>query len=305
MDRLPVLLILASCFTHASWNLIARRSRQEVEFFRRMLILFVPASALVLVVSGVVGVDFPPEAFLYAMGAGLFCGLYFFFLGMSYQVSDFTVVYPVARALPVLLIAVLDNVLLARRPSALGWLGMVIVTVGCIFAPQKSLKEFSHRHYTSKTFLFIFLTAAATVGFTMLDKRAAEIIRNSIASANADPPAYAGLGPALAQTAVFHMFAAAVYVTTAAFFLPAPDRERTPGWLNPFWTVLLGFLTYTMVLWAFQMEETTAYLVAFRQFSIVVGVVAAFAIYKEKGLAVRLPASLAIVAGLVLVALSG
>ena len=53
------------------------------------------------------------------------------------------------------------------------------------------------------------------------------------------------------------------------------------------------------------MEQNTGYLIAFRQFSIVVGVAAAFVLHREKGLWVRLPASVAIVLGIVLIKLFG
>ena len=53
------------------------------------------------------------------------------------------------------------------------------------------------------------------------------------------------------------------------------------------------------------MGPYTSYIVAFRQFSIVIGAVLAFRIYKEKGLAVRISGALLITAGLVLIAVFG
>ena len=68
---------------------------------------------------------------------------------------------------------------------------------------------------------------------------------------------------------------------------------------------VLGLFACELVLWAFQLAAHTSYLLAFRQFSIVVGVSFAFVLHKDAGLRVRLPATAAIVAGLALLAFYG
>jgi drug/metabolite transporter (DMT)-like permease len=295
VQALPIVLILVSCFTHVTWNLLARHSRREVEFFRRMLIVCLPLSAVVMGVCLLTQPVFPRQAVLYAIGAGAVSGAYFLFLGLAYRSSDFTVVYPVARALPVLMLAGVD-MLRGYSPSAMAWLAMGIVVVGCVLAPQKSLRGFTHRHYTSRTFLFIFLTAAAIAAFSTLDKLAAEMVGTGIVTA-------------ATQAGIFHTFSAVTYIGLGALFLPARSAEDTElprmGWRGPVLAALIGYATYTLVLWAFQLTPKVSYLVAFRQFSIVLGVVTAFVLHKEEGARIRIPASLAIVAGLVLLALAG
>ncbi len=73
----------------------------------------------------------------------------------------------------------------------------------------------------------------------------------------------------------------------------------------PALAAVMGLFTYTLVLWAFQLAPQTSYLLAFRQFSIVVGVAASLVLHREGALRVRVPATAAIVTGLVLVALYG
>ena len=67
----------------------------------------------------------------------------------------------------------------------------------------------------------------------------------------------------------------------------------------------LNFGSYWMVLWAYQLVRRASYIVTFRQFSIVLAVVVAFAVYKERGVAVRITAALLITAGLLLIGLFG
>jgi len=291
MPLLPIILILISCFTHAGWNLLARRKRRELAFFRRMLILTVPVSLAAIGISLRFPHSFPPTAWLCVLASGLICGLYYCFLGLAYGSSDFTVVYPVARALPVLIVAGLD-MLRGRYPSGPGWGGLLLVVGGCMLAPQASYRGFDFRHYGSRAILWVLLTAGAIVGFTMFDKIAAEAVRP-------------GLPSAVIYCGFFHIFACVSYVAVHALVAREKEGAREVGWKLPAFGALLGFGTYALVLWAYQMAEQTSYLLAFRQFSIFIGVVLAFHVYREKGLAVRLPATLAILGGLVLVALWG
>jgi drug/metabolite transporter (DMT)-like permease len=86
------------------------------------------------IVSEALTRSLPPLAWLCVVGSGACCGGYYLFLTLGYESGEFTVVYPVARALPVLLVGVAD-VLRGRWPSAFGWLGMVLVAAGCVLVP--------------------------------------------------------------------------------------------------------------------------------------------------------------------------
>jgi drug/metabolite transporter (DMT)-like permease len=309
---MPALLILVSCFTHASWNLLARGSDDEGLFIGRKLALLVPLGACALALTHFWATPFPLKAWVCIGGAGLVGGFYFRFLALAYGSEDFTVVYPAARALPVLMIAGID-VARARYPSAAGVLGLALVMAGCFLAPQDSLRDFRWSRYRGKAVLWIVLTAATMIAFTVLDKTAAEVINPGAMGDRVDSALRRGLPQAAKQCALWHMFACAGYMVSRLGFgarsRPAgDDAGQAPaqvGWGLPAAGALLGYATYTLVLWAFQLTPQTSYLVAFRQFSIVLGVVAAFGLHQERGLSVRLPASLVIVAGLVVIALWG
>jgi uncharacterized membrane protein len=65
------------------------------------------------------------------------------------------------------------------------------------------------------------------------------------------------------------------------------------------------FGAYWLVLWAFQLTRHASSVVAFRQFSIIIGVTAGFFIYRERGVVVRLAGAVLITIGLVLVGTFG
>jgi len=201
------------------------------------------------------------------------------------------VVYPVARALPVLMVAVGD-VLLGRMPTAVGWLGMAIVTVGCFAAPLESFRALHPSAYLRRSTVWMLLAALGTVGYTLVDKTAAGFLRAGPVSA--------------ARYGYLYFVATGIFYTVLwPIFERKGSGPGTSRWSVAALAALMIFGAYWLVLWAYQLVERASYVVAFRQFSIVIGVILAFLIYKEKGKAVRVTASLLIALGLIIIVLWG
>lgn len=297
MNTLALALVLLSTFMHAGWNLLARGERREGEFFLRMLVVSCGVGLLPAVLSEWCTRSIPPMAWVCVAGSGVCCGVYYFFLARAYQSSDFTVVYPIARALPVLVVGAAD-MFRGRAPSPVGWAGMVFVVLGCALAPLHAFRDVSWRRYWNRTSLWMLLTALGTVGYTLLDKVASEAV-------------LPGPGTAARYGYFFFLFSLLAYAAGRRIFRDTSEnmvsgtRENPIGGMRTALAALLNFGAYWLVLWAYQSTQRAGYIVAFRQFSIVIGVAIAFAVFKERGLAVRLTGTLLITLGLVLVALWG
>ena len=290
MSPLAITLILVSAFFHAGWNLLARRQRSEATFFWRMIVPVVAVGLVPAAVSEIITRSRTLEAWACVAGSGVCCGLYYYCLARGYGSSDFTVVYPAARSLPVLLVAFSD-VLRGRYPSPIGWLGMLLVTAGCLLVPLRSLRELRARHYFNKASLWIILTALAIVGYTLLDHVAAQTLEESPATA-------------ARYCYVFFAFSWIVYsVTLRVFGIHKHELSQPAGWRWPIIASVLNFVGYWLVVWAYQLARHASYILAFRQSSIVIGVVLAFLLYKEEGKVVRLIGTSLITGGLVLIAL--
>ena len=291
MTHFSIALVLVSAFMHAAWNLLARRRRSEAIFFHRMLLIvvligFVPAA----VVEGLTGrLGF--GVLLCGFSSGLLCGFYFFFLARAYHSADFTTVYPVARALPVLLVA-LGDMAWGRFPTAAGWLGILLVFFGCLLAPLESFRHIRGRSYFNRATLWMLLTALGTVGYTLLDKLAADMVAQGPLSA-------------ARYEYIFFVGALVAYELLWRRFLKGEIQPHQVGWGGPLAAGGLNFGAYCLVLWAYQLSSNASYVVAFRQFSIVIGVVFAFILFAERGVRVRLTGTLMILAGLVLITLYG
>jgi drug/metabolite transporter (DMT)-like permease len=291
MNLTVIGMIFISTFMHAGWNLLARHNHAERSFYQKMLLITVVVGFIPAVWSEMITHSLTPLAWMCVTGSGISAGVYLFFLARAYEEADFTVVYPVARALPVIFVA-FGDVLRGRFLTPLGWLGIFFVTAGCFIVPQQSLRDIRINNYLKRATLWMLLAALGTVGYTILDKIAAEVIQP---------------GPASAARYCYFYFALSYlpYVLLLRLFKAELTSNSKEEWFFVGIATIFGFGAYWLVVWAFQLSPYAGYIVAFRQFSIVIGAVLAFIIYKEGGVKVRLAGASLIVLGLLLISFFG
>jgi drug/metabolite transporter (DMT)-like permease len=291
MALFPLLIVLLSTFMHASWNLLARRQRERDIFLP--LLLFVSSLGLVpvLLIEGR-GEPILPQVWRYLVVTGVFQAIYYLGLLQGYKSGDFTVVYPVARALPVLVLAFVDWAQ-GQPPSLWGWVGMVLISVGCLLIPLQSWRDLAWAKYVNRMMAWVLLAAIGTVGYTLVDRAAAGVIRGGW------------------DTAVRY----AIYEFTSTFLLywlvlkllryPTWQMPERAIWLQAALAGFFMFAAYALVLWAYQLVSHVSYVVALRQFSIVLGVVAGTFLFHEPAPRWRISMAVLIVLGVVLISLGG
>jgi uncharacterized membrane protein len=314
-------------------------------FFQRMLLVIGVLGLIPFVLSECMTQSIPVQAWLCLSGSGIWGGIYVYSLARAYGAGDFSVVYPVARALPVLLVG-LGDVLRARPMTVLGGVGLLLVVVGCLLTPLHALRECQLRRYLQRPMLWIVGAALGTVGYTLLDKIASEVVTPGPGTAlrycyvffslsgivlwglcriKRLPQAESALGACrrtqssferpfdrLAASACiddrtniacFGLFASRSNCSLSGFNDGFSDRLL--GWRLPLVGALCFFASYGLVLWAYQLSDRAGYVLAFRQFSIIIGVTLAFLIYRERWSPVRAAGVGLICAGLVLVGAYG
>jgi drug/metabolite transporter (DMT)-like permease len=284
-------IVIVSTFMHAGWNLLARYDRSEEAFYNKMLIAIIVVGFLPAVISEISTRSLTPLAWACVLGSGTSAALYLFSLARAFEASDFTVVYPVARSIPVLFLAFID-VFRGRYLTQLGWVGIVLVAAGCTLVPLRSLGDISLGKYFNRASLWMLLAAAGTVGYTSLDKVAAEVVQQ---------------GPATAARYGYIYFSVSFlpYLALRRGFRNQHTTNNAAGWKLAIPAAALSFGAYWLILWAYQLSPYASYIVAFRQFSIVIGSLLAFLIYKEQGIGVRLSGALLITSGLILIGVWG
>lgn len=288
MTPVVILIVLVSTFMHAGWNLLARYSRSETTFYQKMLLITTIAGFVPAVWSEIVMRTMTPVAWACVAGSGICAAVYLFSLARAFESSDFTIVYPVARSLPVIFIAFID-VLRGRHLTSFGWVGILLVVAGCMIVPTKSFKDLQLSNYFNRTSLWMLLAAMGTVGYTLLDKIAAETVQQGADTA--------------ARYGYFYFAISLVpYSAFMSMFKSKMEKPASNDWKLALLAAILGFSAYWLILWAYQISPYASYIVAFRQFSIVIGAILAFMIYKEQGVKMRLSGALLITSGLVLIA---
>jgi drug/metabolite transporter (DMT)-like permease len=292
MTPFAIFLIAVSAIMHASWNLLTRSQRAEHTFLLRMLTGIGCIGAIQIVITETVFPLLPVGAYICGAISGVFCGLYFLGLARAYGRADFTQVYPMARALPVLLVG-LGDVAFARYPSAFGWIGMLAVIAGCVILPMGDKMRFSLKQYLNKSNLWIMLAAIGTTAYSLIDKGATAILP-------------AGPLHAARYGSIFFCSAAITYALTIRL-IGNHDCElrKTLKWKRPLIASVLNYGAYLMILWAYQIVHHAGYVVALRQVSILIGAIAGICWFRERGGALRIFAAGLIVLGLVLIAILG
>jgi drug/metabolite transporter (DMT)-like permease len=311
-------IVLISTIFHVGWNLIAKQGSFNSTLFLRILLVISVPGLVVAVLSEISSPGFLALLWPLLLGAGFFQALYFLGLTVGYRVGDLGVVYPVTRALPVLFLGVFD-VARSLQLTAIDWLGLVLVTLGCLVV---SLSGRTAGDDTSFTVLgrwlrrgvgWAIVAAFGTVGYSAFDKLAAEAIQSEFGS---------GITSALRYGLWEFSFTTVLYVPLLIIFIGISKRRNGGRLVGPesvvsgsgpktikFWRIaaaaLLLFVAYGFVLWAFQLTDQTSSVVALRQFSIVLGVVAGAVVMKEEAPAVRIVAALVITVGVALVSVGG
>ena len=291
MPIFPLFIVLISTFMHASWNLLARQHRGRDIFLP--LLLFVSALGLLPVLLAEWLSDaILPLVWLYLVAAGGFQAIYYLGLLQGYKSGDFTVVYPVARALPVLVLAVVDWGR-GQPPSLWGWLGMVLISLGCLLIPLHSWGDISWTKYANRMMIWVLLAALGTVGYTLVDRAAADVMREGWDTA--------------VRYAIFESISTFLFYWLLLKLLRYPTWQMPEKaiWLQAALAGLFMFGAYALVLWVYQLVTHVSYVVALRQFSIVLGVIAGTLLFHEPAPRWRISMAVLIVAGVIMISIGG
>ena len=300
MSFLAFILIFFSAGLHASWNLIAKRSRMDLAFY-----------AVIVLVDALMGawVWFALPLRLSQLTFGFYavlCGtalselLYCFGLVMAYRKMDMSSAYPMMRSLPLLLTALLTALLGFGDPltAAAKW-GMFIVFVGCMVMPLNKFSDFGISNYLNRRIMFVLITAMGTTLYTICDSKAQEIMRRCA-------PEVSGAMISCTYYELRHI-AVAIPIVGLLLALPrgrAEAAELRRHGIGP--AALAGVfagLTYILVLMAMNYVTNVSYVQAFRQLGLVVGMLEGIFILKERCTLTKVTGIVLIVSGLVLTVL--
>ncbi|MFQ6003486.1 MAG: EamA family transporter, partial [Candidatus Zixiibacteriota bacterium] len=126
MTSTALIFILLAALLHATWNYLAKKSRDKLSF----LWLFVLAAMVIYFVPFVYRLssrNIPTDGWIYIFATGLIHAFYFWFLGAAYERGDLSTIYPIARGTAPVLVPFLAAGWLREFPSLLGAFGIGLV----------------------------------------------------------------------------------------------------------------------------------------------------------------------------------
>lgn len=290
MPIFSISLVLVSAAMNAGWNMIARKQGAS-DMFLRLSLVIAAIGVGPLIAAEFFGTPILAVSWKYALASSVFLAFNYLALSRAYASGDFTLVYPAARGIPALMVAAGD-VLRGHPPAPLGWLGMALVTVGCLLLPHPSWRHIQWSRYRNRTTAWIIVAALTIVGFTVADSQAA----------HAYPP---GLATAM-QYNVLETTLSIFTFGAVILFLDRPLLRSIDwsAWKWPLIASIFAFGGYTLVLWAYQLSAQASYVIAVRQISIVIGVVAGTFFFREPAGRSRIGAAAIITLGVVCIALA-
>ncbi|MBQ4480776.1 MAG: hypothetical protein II943_09070 [Victivallales bacterium] len=292
------LFILLSVFLHAGWNLLLKEHKPSLAFC-----FLLSCCALFCMLPCIILCPLPmmrlPWKFWACMGGSIVGELlYTSSLAHGYKLFDFSLFYPLARALPVAMLAVGSFFLpLGRqRPGAWALVGMGILFLGCLCmaSRNKRLGDSPERPAWMLWFWAV-IGATGTCFYTGFDNAATNLVKDS-------GVVVWGLLPSCAY---FCLVEIGLVVGNGLIVACIPEeRKAFREIFGKTWTPLVaGFfdaLCYSLVLIAYTKATNASMVFAFRQLGLPVGFLAGVLFLHEKAKRKKVIGLTAIVAGLLI-----
>lgn len=128
LSPLVTALVLGAALLHASWNAVIKSSRDVT-----LDTALVAAGASMLSLPLIVSVPLPASASWPYLAASVAIHVgYFATLARAYRAGDLGHAYPLMRGTAPLLVALFGAALLNEHPSAVTWLGIVLISAGIL-----------------------------------------------------------------------------------------------------------------------------------------------------------------------------
>ncbi|MCJ7663597.1 MAG: DMT family transporter [Desulfobacterales bacterium] len=279
------LLVLFSAFCHATWNFAARKAAGNLMAVWLGLWLgcavMLPGAIGIIIHSGI-RETMQLQGITCIIATGLIHTVYFRLLAAGYEAGEISLVYPIARGSGIALTAILAGLLLREQLTLLGSIGIGLVCLGII-----SLSTGRHKRADdTKAIRLALCIGASIVAYSLVDKIGVSYI---------NPVVY-----------ICSMFLIAGIALTPMLIRRYRGQLGKEARQNIGYAVIIGIGsagTYLMILFAFTRGPVN-YIVAVREFAVVLGALAGIIFLKERFTLAKALAICVIVIGILGIKLS-
>jgi drug/metabolite transporter (DMT)-like permease len=288
MDRLALMMALASAGMHAAWNYQAKRSDDSLSFLWSLAIASPIVAGAALVIQWLT-IDIAPDfsAWPIALAGGVVQAAYFSFMGAGYDRGELSTVYPLSRGVAPIIIAFAGWLWLAQSASVAGTVGIVVILVGIMVLLRSALTRPTVA-VSRGSILFGLLAAVAIAAYHLIDQAGARA--SSVVSYQFLLESF--LASALVPIIIIKRRTAAVGTLL-----------RTNG-LKVLGAAAIAYVAYALVI-AAMVRESAAYVAAARNVSIIIGIAMGTMGLAEGAVKTKLVAGALVVGGLAIMAIGG
>jgi uncharacterized membrane protein len=292
MQQLAIILVLISAAMHALRNLFTKKASDKQAFvwwYEVFGLLFFTPVFLFVFSQQAPGVVI---ALPYVVLSGFVHFIYWFFLTKALDKGDLSLVYPIMRSSPALVL-IFSLTILKEDVSAFGAAGIFLIVIGVYTISMQKL-DIDHLSqpfralFKERAVQFAFLTMVSVAGYSLVDKVAVGLMH---------PVLFAYIYPWVSMS-----------LFTTYIWQAKEKGVLKKEWAAHKWSILLcGILSifgYFLILLAFTLERVS-YVVGLRQLSIVFAVILGGQILQERNKWNRLISAIVIFSGTYLIAVAG
>ena len=269
-------LVLVAAFLHASWNALVKAGHDR-------LVVLAVANATGVVISVMLSpfVSLPlPASWPFLLGSIILHTGYYFFLIRAYRVGDLSHVYPMARGLSPMLVALLAAVFANEIPTPWGMLGVVLACAGIISLAFESGPPWRG---DARPVIYAVGTAVFIAAYTLMDGMG---VRRA-----GDPFSYI----------VWLMLLDGIPIIAFTAFVRRHQLIASIGgnWRAGCTSGALQFGAYALVIWAMSLGAMAS-VSALRETSVIFAAIIGVVVLKERVGALRIAAAILVALGIVL-----
>ncbi len=287
-------LIIISALLHTGWNLIGKQISQTVRFYAWAMCLGMLFFSPLLTSTWPTIINLPGKFWWVWILSGAFQTLYLCGLAKAYQGGNLSIVYPLVRALPVVMVPLIIVLLYGQSQLTHHQIfAMLLIVLGAIAMPLQKWHGWNLRGYLVPSMAWVLLAAFSTAGYSITDSIAIQMMRDGGLNAFEAGSSFAVIQ---AFSCLLWMFPVIGLVFREPIFsIPSPG-----------WTALAGLFvigTYMLILVSMSLVTEVSYVVALRQISIPLGFVIGIVWLKEPISSPQIQGLLVMLTGLLMVSL--
>jgi len=278
MDLVVFLVVLSAALMHAIWNSVIQSSQNSFLESFNFAVWKIPLTLLLIILLPIPHQDSWP----YIATSICIHFVYTYSLVYTYSKNELTQAYPIFRGSAPLIILLLSYFILKENISSIGWLAVIITSIGII-----SMSIIGNK-INFKSSISISIVAIAIVSYSIVDGVGARLSMQSFSY--------------LAWVFFIHWSIYSIFIINQEGYSSCINHVKN-NYIKGMFAGGISFLGYSLILWAMT-KAPIPYVAALRETSIIFVGIIGYLFLSEKMTIYKILSLLTIVLGAILLRLA-